>query len=554
MVELSIIIPTYNRAELLRACLAALGQQTQAPTDFEVIVVVDGSSDGTVEMLSHLTTPFRLHVLAQPNSGAAVARNQGTRLAAGSLCLFLDDDITADPELVAAHLEAQQQRGPMLGLGHLTCRPSAPADGFAGQYATWWSDHYARLADGSNTVSYLDCWSGNLSVPRASLLEAGGFATDLTRLEDIDLGYRLERLGLPLVYVPSAIGHQEYNKGFAAIASEAEMAGAASVDLYRRHPTMLASLRLGRYTDARLCFRIARRLLLAVRPAKGLLELASRVMGQEPRANSWYGLVFDHYYWRGVRRAMNDAAQWRRLTRGTPILLYHAFGRAGESAGRFVVSAHGFARQMAWLRRRGYRVISLHELLECREQGRLPPERAVVITIDDGYADFAEFAYGALRRNQFPATLFVVSGAVGRSNEWDHDGALAGRALLSWDALEALAGDGVSYGAHSRTHRALAALGQTDVRDEVASSRAELEERLGVPITVFAYPYGAADETCLDFVKAAGFRAACGIHPGRNGPGTPAYALCRTEIYGTDSLMRFALAVRLGDALRRHQS
>jgi glycosyltransferase involved in cell wall biosynthesis len=549
MVEVSVIIPTYNRAELLRACLTALGQQTQSPTDFEVIVVVDGSSDGTLEMLSHLTTPFRLQVLVQANSGAAVARNQGAREAAGALCLFLDDDIVAEPGLVAAHLEAQHQRGPMLGLGHLTCQP-ATTDGFAHQFATWWTDHYARLEEGSTSVSFLDCWSGNLSVPRATFLEAGGFATDLVRLEDVDLGYRLERIGLPLVYICSAIGHQDYRKGFADIAREVELSGAASVELHRRHPTMLASLRMGRYTEARLRFRLARRLLLALRPSKNLLRLTSRVGSRGPRANSWYGLVFDYYYWRGVRRATNDAAQWRRLTRGTPILLYHAFGRVGELAGRFVVPAHSFTRQMAWLRRRGYRVISLQELLEYREQGRLPPERAIVITIDDGYADFADVAHPVLRQNGFPATLFVVSGAVGRSNDWDRGGALDGRALLSWDDLEALAGDGVSFGAHSRTHRRLPTLEEADVRAELNSSRTELEQRLGAPIQTFAYPYGEADETCVCLVQAAGFRAACGIYPGGNGAGTPAYALRRTEIYGTDSLLRFALAVQLGDALR----
>ncbi|MBV9580864.1 MAG: glycosyltransferase [Chloroflexi bacterium] len=550
MLELSIIIPTYNRAELLRACLAALSRQTQPASDFEVIVVVDGSSDGTLEMLAHQTTPFRLHVLTQPNSGAAVARNQGARAAAGALCLFLDDDIVAEPGLVTAHLDAQHQRGPMLGVGHLTCQP-AMADGFARQFAAWWSDHYERLTDGSTAVSFLDCWSGNLSVPRATFMEAGGFATDLVRLEDVELGYRLQRLGLPLVYLPSAIGHQDYRKGFAAIAREVELSGMASVDLYRRHPTMLASLRMGRYAEGRLRFRIARRLLLALRPSIALLQLTSRIAGRRMPANTWYGLVFDHYYWRGVRRAMDDTAQWRRLTRGTPILLYHAFGRAGEPASRFVVPGRGFTRQMAWLRRKRYRVISLQDWLDCREQGRLPPERAVVITIDDGYADFLDVAYPVLRRNGFSVTLFVVSGAVGRSNDWDRGGALGGRALLSWDALEALGRDGVSYGAHSRTHRALPALGEAEVRDEVDSSRTELEKRLGAQVGAFAYPFGAADETCSSLVQAAGFRAACGIHPGGNDAGTPAYALRRTEIYGTDSLLRFAMAVRLGDALRR---
>ena len=74
--EASIIIPTYNRAEKLRRCLEALSVQTQPAPDFEVVVVVDGSSDGTLEMLASFETSFELRVIQQPNAGQSVALNR----------------------------------------------------------------------------------------------------------------------------------------------------------------------------------------------------------------------------------------------------------------------------------------------------------------------------------------------------------------------------------------------------------------------------------------------------------------------------------------------
>jgi len=81
--ELSIVIPTFNRARRLRACLEALGRQTQTASDFEVIVVVDGSTDETEAMLEGLLSPFALRVVLQENRGWCAARNNGAQLAAG---------------------------------------------------------------------------------------------------------------------------------------------------------------------------------------------------------------------------------------------------------------------------------------------------------------------------------------------------------------------------------------------------------------------------------------------------------------------------------------
>jgi len=552
MVELSVVIPTYNRAESLRRCLMALGQQTQSAADFEVIVVVDGSSDGTCAMLERLSTPYQLVIEQQPNQGAAVARNRGAERASGKYCLFLDDDIVAGPALIAEHLAGQRGSttgGGVVALGHLDCRVPRGADGLARQFAVWWSDHYAGLANGRLPTD-VDCWSGNMSAPLDAFRAVGGFDPSTGRSHDIELGYRLERHGLRFVYLANAHGTHDFAKTFRDILEDAFHAGYTNFQFFQRHRAVLPRLPLAHFADARIRFRIARRVLLGLKPPIGLLGLCSTVLGRGRRANAWYGLLFDYFYWRGVACAVPDSDTWLRLTMGTAILMYHAFGGLGEAPGRFVVPARRFARQMRLLRIAGYHVMPLEELLAHRRAFRLPPPRSVVITFDDGYVDALDHAAPILRRYGLPATLFVVSGAVGGINDWDSRGELRGRRLLPWPDLLRLGNSGVSFGAHSRSHASLRGVSKGQLCPEIAGSLAELECQLGKTVRSFAYPFGASTPECWDAVREAGFWGACGIEPGLNGPGRSEFDLRRTEIRGTDSLLRFALAVWLGDGLR----
>ena len=104
MPHISVVIPTHNRIERLKRVLAALECQDYALSDFEVIVVSDGSSDSTDEYLRTLTTPLQLHTVVQPNQGVAVARNNGVRHATGDLVLFIDDDVVPSPQLIVEHI------------------------------------------------------------------------------------------------------------------------------------------------------------------------------------------------------------------------------------------------------------------------------------------------------------------------------------------------------------------------------------------------------------------------------------------------------------------
>lgn len=549
MIAVSVVIPTHNRSGPLRRCLEALGRQTLPAPAFEVIVVVDGATDDTREMLARLCVPYHLTVIWQERSGPGAARNRGIARARGRYCLFIDDDIVADPAMIAAHLRTQRAEGGVLVLGHLDTDILPTADGFARCLAKWIADKYAQLQRGERLPSFTDCASGNLSAPREALLAVGGFAIDLPRYEDIELGYRLSRHGLVIKYAADACGREEFRKGFQQIADDAEGSGVASVQLYHRHPAVLPALQLGAFVAPRLRVVLLRRLLLGLNVHPRRLRPVGHLFGRRPQAGSWYSFLYDYCYWRGVYRAAASRDLWQQLTSGTTILQYHAFGSAMERPSRFVVPAYRFARQMAWLRRR-YRVLSLETYLRSRRECRLPPAKAVVVTIDDGYADSQALAYPILRRQGIPATIFLVSGAVGACNSWDRAGELAGRPVLSGPDLVEMGAGGIDYGAHTQTHPRLTAVPAERLREEVVGGRRDLERVLGRAVTTFAYPYGDHNSYSEAIVAAAGFAGACGTEPGANASATPLYVARRTEVRGTDSLLRFALTLWLGDLPR----
>ena len=313
---------------------------------------------------------------------------------------------------------------------------------------------------------------------------------------------------------------------------DAAQAARDEVALFRLEPERLPELELGSFEERTTSE--AARLRLALR-----LAIPPRLLARTGRVAQPF--LRTYAFWHSVRGALGESDLWRRLTHGTTVLMYHAFGGPGEPASRFILPAAAFERQLRWLRRRRP-LLDLGTLAEHRREHRLPPANAVAITIDDGYADFGSVA-PMLRREGIPATVFVVTGKAGAANDWDRDGELIGRPLLSWDELGELTRDGVSIGAHTRRHPQLTLLSREDAREEIAGSRADLESRLGARPDTFSYPHGRVNDTVAVLVAEAGFPLACGIERGRNGPATPPQRLRRVEVDGRLSLARFALAL-----------
>jgi peptidoglycan/xylan/chitin deacetylase (PgdA/CDA1 family)/glycosyltransferase involved in cell wall biosynthesis len=543
----SIVIPTYNRAQPLRACLDALRQQTQPADTFEVIVVMDGATDDTQSLLSGMQQPYSLRSVWQPNAGAGAARNHGARLAQANWLVFLDDDMLPAAGLLAAFLQAAHTRGPALLLGQIVLQSAPGSDWYAQEFSREWAEHYAVLNSGQLAPTWQDCYAGNLAVPRAELQRAGGWPEDLPRNEDLEMGYRLEKLGVPLVYVPAALATQAQVKGFKPLIRDVGRTGPASVLMVKRHPELLAS-QLGRFGDTTQVDIALRHILLMLNVPLAPLDWIGRLLGGGEQRWRWYRFVYTYAYWRSVRPAV-PAEEWRRLTSGTVILMYHAFAQPGEPATHYTLPVARFARQLAWLKLWGYHLIGLEEYVSYRQQNRLPPPRSVVITIDDGYADSYTQALPILRRYHVPATIFLVSQFIGQTNEWDRNrnSELIGRPLLTREQILEMHAAGLSFGVHTRTHRALTGLPAGEQQAEVVGAREELEQMLGFPLTVFSYPYGAADDATRAMVRQAGYAGAVGVLSRKNYASSPLVELYRVNIKGYYRLLDFITSIWVGD-------
>ena len=217
-----------------------------------------------------------------------------------------------------------------------------------------------------------------------------------------------------------------------------------------------------------------------------------------------------------------------------PILCYHNLGP--QSKGRLLLGASQFEQQMRYLKSQGYRVISLGDFIEWVEGKRQLPKRAVVLTFDDGYRAFREFAYPVLKELGFTATLFVYTDYVG-----------AGRNALSWDDLKALQADGFDVQAHSKTHSDLRrAAGETDAQFarrmqlELAEPLKLFQRHLGRSSERLAYPYGRTDDDVIAKAKEVGYVAAFTVRR----QGSPAFVqplrVNRSQIYSEMSLEDFA--------------
>lgn len=205
-----------------------------------------------------------------------------------------------------------------------------------------------------------------------------------------------------------------------------------------------------------------------------------------------------------------------------------------------------FGSQLDWLRESGTPVVKLSEVVGALGGGAALPRRAVVITFDDAYEDFCEQALPALLARGFTATLFAVSGQVGKTNAWDQARGEPSRPILSWARLREVAAAGIEIGSHSRSHPDLRSLPDQELGEECRRSRLELEDGLGRAVRYFAYPHGRYDGRVKVAVREAGYEAACAVllRPW-DMLRSEAYALMRVIVHGTKSFSSFKRRVRL---------
>lgn len=217
MIEVSVIVPTYNRIKRLKKVLHALENQTIHPSCYEVIVVSDGSTDGTSKYLEYWYTDLNFKFIFQENQGVAVTRNTGINAAGGEYVLFVDDDVVPAANLIEEHLKTHRSRpddviviGPMLNPDDFELQPWV-----AWEQAMLYKQYHAMLGKEWEPTAR-QFYTGNSSLKRAYLEITGGFDPSFRRAEDIELAYRLANLGLKFVFNEQAVGYHYAQRSFSS--------------------------------------------------------------------------------------------------------------------------------------------------------------------------------------------------------------------------------------------------------------------------------------------------------------------------------------------------
>jgi GT2 family glycosyltransferase len=211
----SVILPTYNRLNQLKHVLAGLEQQTYPLDQFEVVVVSDGSTDGTSEYLRSIETPLKLKPLFQENQGVAATRNHGVQHAQGEIVLFIDDDVVPTSQLMVEHLRTHEK----LGANVVVIGPMLPPPDFRLSAWVQWGqerlgEQYEAMITGQWEATARQFYTGNTSLARGIMLEHGGFDPQFRRAEDVELAYRLHEHGIRFFFCPKAIGYHYEERSF----------------------------------------------------------------------------------------------------------------------------------------------------------------------------------------------------------------------------------------------------------------------------------------------------------------------------------------------------
>lgn len=318
----SVVMPTYQRRESLRRTLETLARVEYPADRMELVLVSDGSTDGSLEMARSLDLPFPLRALEQPNQGPAAARNLALANATGPFLLFLDDDVLPSPRLVAEHARAHAEAGDR---DRVVIGTLLPPDTFRSPWVQWELDtgvkQYAAMRQGLYRPTPRQFYTGNASVRLEHVVAAGGFDVAFKRAEDVELAFRLHRRGLEFAFWPEASAvHMadralgswlraayQYGRNDVVMGTRRDrpdMLQAIAREFWERNPLTRATVRAG--------FHVPGLDRVAARPAMAAAWIALR-LGRRRLSHAVCSATFSLAYWRGVSDELGAPAAARRL-------------------------------------------------------------------------------------------------------------------------------------------------------------------------------------------------------------------------------------------------
>lgn len=247
--QLSVIIPTFNRAASLKKTLSALAVQSFDGGSYEVLVVDDGSDDDTAELVREIQQgyPAPLSYFYQQNRKQGAARNLGAANARGDTLVFLGDDIVPLPSFLSTHVnsrrryeESAAEASKLVLIGYTTWPPEYERTRFLEYIGEeGWQFGFSLIEDPAN-LEFNYFYSSNVSIKREFFLNSGGFDEQFKEYgwEDIELSLRLKRQGMELVYCPEAVAYHYHEICISSFSERQRKVGHSAWRFYDRHPEM----------------------------------------------------------------------------------------------------------------------------------------------------------------------------------------------------------------------------------------------------------------------------------------------------------------------------
>lgn len=239
--DLSVIIPVYNGKDILVKCLGRLFDQTYDRSKYEIVMVDDGSADGTDDLFKTVVAnaPCEVRYFRQEHKGPAAARNLGIKNAKGRLILLFGADMMATGTLLEEHVRWHEKypENNVAVLGHIAWPPDMKVTPFLEWLEQGPQFGYPRIRCPED-VSYEFFYSSNISLKKRFLLDNGLFDEDFpyAAFEDIELGYRLRKKGLRMVYNNKAMTYHEHRIDKDSFSKRSLLAGKSLRIFHQKHP------------------------------------------------------------------------------------------------------------------------------------------------------------------------------------------------------------------------------------------------------------------------------------------------------------------------------
>lgn len=322
-IHVSVIIPTFNRCLSVKRALQALCLQTFPSWKFEVIVSIDGSTDGTLEMVNNFNSPFTLRTIWKTNSGRAFACNRAVHEAKGCIIIIMDDDMEPLPGHVEAHFSAHLEGLEIGVIGAAPIELDNSSNLVTLYMAERFNSHLKRISVEGYEIRIWDFYSGNFSIRKDVLLKIGGFNESfrIYGYEDVELAERLIGSGRKIIYNEKAISHQYYKENLRSLSKKIINSGKTAVLLVNMHPDTFEELQFREYYLTGWKWRTLRLTLIwfSIYIPKTTDMLVSLInLFENKFANmhrKLFYLAMDYFFWLGVWIAIKNDSNYELMAR-----------------------------------------------------------------------------------------------------------------------------------------------------------------------------------------------------------------------------------------------